>query len=180
MSKNYRIILGGIGLDVYMHRIDNEQSEKLKALGELTGSLHDEIMKILGKDMLNETEEIYIGPFTDPDFLSIMIIDENDEIIYESRDDFEFDDIHDEDNDYKNIQIDENTLVITEHVKGNFYNFFLQIDGDIDMSKLSPIITDVGGESEFGDLVTGLKYDGVELKFEWDDYWSKDLSFYLF
>jgi len=41
MRKNSRIILGGIGLDVYVHRINNEQSEKLKILEELTVSQHD-------------------------------------------------------------------------------------------------------------------------------------------
>lgn len=41
MRKNTRIILGGSGLDVYVHLINNELSEKLKALEELTGSRHD-------------------------------------------------------------------------------------------------------------------------------------------
>ena len=180
MSKNYRIILGGSGLDVYVHRINNEQSEKLKALGELSGSLHDEIMKILGKDMPDDTEEVYLGPFCSPEDLSIMIMDEDGEVVYESEGDFEFGDIQDEDGDIKNIEINENTLIITDNVKGDFYSFNLQIDGDVDVSKLSAIITDVGCEGDFGELVTGVKYDGLELELEGDDYWSKGLSYFLF
>ena len=180
MSKNFRIILGGSGLDVYIHQINNEQAEKLKVLGELNGQLHDAIMLILGKDMPDETEETYLGPFCSPEDLNVMIMDEEDEVVYESEGDFDFGDVHDEDNDFKNIEIKENTLIITDRVKGNFYSFSLQIDGDVDVSKLSPIITDVGGEGEFGELVTGLKYDGVELDFERDEYWSKGLSYDLF
>jgi hypothetical protein len=180
MSKNFTIILGGSGLDIYIHRISDEQAEKLRELGELTGTVHDEIMKILGKDMPDETEETYVGPFCSPEELSIMIMDDDDEIVYESDGDFEFGDIHDEDNDIKDIEINENTLIITDRVKGNFYSFSLQIEDDVDVTKFSPIITDIGGEGDFGELVTGLRYDGVELAFEYDDYWSKGLSYYLF
>jgi len=180
MSKNYTIILGGSGLDVYVHRINKEQADKLKALGELNGDLHDEIMLILGKNMPDETDEAYLGPNCFPEDLSVMITDEDDEIIYEENGDFEFGEVHDEENDFINVVIHPDTLIISDRVKGNFYSCVLQTDEEFDISKLTPIITDVGGEGDFGELVTGMKYDGKILQLDGDDYWSKGLNYCLF
>ena len=51
-------------------------------------------------------------------------------------------------------------LYISESLKGFFYSFTLELENEFDISKLNPILTEVG---ECVELETGLIYDGKKL-----------------
>jgi preprotein translocase subunit SecA len=72
---------------------------------------------------------------------------------------------------------EEKNLIVEDTCKGQFFKCEFETKEDFDVSKLSPIITEVG---EYVNIITGLRYDDKVLEVtDYGDYWSKGFYFYL-
>jgi len=173
----YKILLGGSGGESYIHNITPEQNEKLLEFEDLNDGIEsEEILEIIEKDYFDDTEESYLGAYNSSDSYYILVTDENGNKIFESNEDFNLNEVYDEDEDYIIVADNPNTLIIEEYVKGNFFNFKIETE-EFDVKKLTPIIKDVGSHIQ---VITGLRYNGEALEKEFDDYWSKGITYYLF
>jgi hypothetical protein len=177
--KKIKLILAGRGSECYVHDINEEQKERL-----VNGGIEDDkislelVCDILGVEWHEENARIYTGASTSPDSFYIAAYDEFNKLIWESDENFEFNDELDTYWDgYEEVEWDPNKLIIHDYIKGNFKEYELKLEEDFDPNKLSTVIQDVG---EIIQLIKDLKYDDKELEdYEWGDYWSKGLSFYL-
>ena len=100
-------------------------------------------------------------------------MDENENTVWESENDHEFDDYQLE---YKFE--DDQVLVVEDYSKGIFYEYELELEQDFDSKLLVPIATEIAEKIE---IITGLLYDESDLSYykEYGDYWSKGLTFHL-
>jgi len=154
--KKYTIELSGHGEDCFIHEINDKQFEKYEDKevedGEMTLS---QVLKVLKKNSHTDTETSIFGP--NPDSISLYIKDENGSTLFEYEENWEFQSVQNEDG----VLFDEpNLLFISEILKGTFYSFTLELDNEFVISKLNPILTEVGESVE---LITGLTYDGKKL-----------------
>lgn len=154
--KIVTIELSGHGEDCFIHELNDKQFEKFEDKevedGEMTLS---QVLKVLKKNSHTETENSVFGP--NPDSISLYIKDENGSTLFEYEENWEFQSVQNE----EGILFDEpNLLYISESLKGTFYSFTLELENEFDISKLNPIITEVGESLE---LITGLIYDGKKL-----------------
>lgn len=175
--KKYQIVLGGRGADCYIHRLTDEQYEKLNEGGVDKDKMSmDQVLEVLGKDFITDTDEVVLGAYFEPDLHHFSVHDENENLIWESDKDWdpEFDD---EDEDYNIIYDDENILICEDLLKGTFFNFVIETEEDFDSNKITVIVDEVG---EVVPLITGIKYDGKKIEVdEYGDYWDKGFNFYL-
>lgn len=176
--KKVKLILGGRGSECYVHDINEEQKERL-----INGGINDDKMttdlacEILGIDWFEDGAKIYTGAYTESDNFYIAAYDENNELIWESDEDFEFNEELSDDW-YDGVEEDGNKLIIEDYIKGTYFEYILELEEDFDPEKLSPIIIDI---SETVQIIKGLKYNNQELEIsEWGDYWSKGLYFHLY
>lgn len=177
--KKVKLILGGRGAECYVHNINEEQKERL-----INGGVNEDKMtmdlacEILGVDFIEENDaRIYTGAYTESDNFYIAAYDESDNLIWESNEDFEFNEEL-EDHWWDGVEEDGNKLVVEDYIKGNYFEYILELEEDFDPQKLSPIILDI---SEIVQIIKGLKYDGKELEVsEFGDYWSKGLYFHVY
>jgi len=181
--KKYKIVLGGRGAEVYVFKLTPEQKQKLVD-GEVEKDKMEleEIYETLGVGFITETEETYAGPYVSNDSFVIEVYDEEDKKVwdsYEVEDDWDFNDEARWENEdgYESVADDENLLIVEDYCKGNFREFFIEIEGEFDSNKILPLTTEIGERIE---IITGLFYDGKKIEdFEWADTWSKGLYFYL-
>lgn len=171
----YTITLGGSGSESYVHTLNEEQLKNLKKLNiENPNRLFDEfdIANALNKNDFFETDNIFMGPYFDPKYYFIEVHDENENLIWESKNDHEF-----EDNEYVSVFDEGKILIIDEYIKGTYLNFVIEAD-NFDPLKLIPIITEVGERLE---IITGFVYDGKKIDEvnEYLDYRSNGISYYL-
>lgn len=175
--KKYQIVLGGRGADCYIYHLTEEQYQKLDEGGVTEDKMNmEQILEVLDKDFITDSEEIVLGAYFEPDLHHFTVLDENENVIWESDKDWdpEFDD---EDEDYKMTYDDENILICEDLLKGTFFYFVLETEEDFDSNKLTVIVEEVG---EAVTLITGIKYDGKKLEVdEYGDYWDKGFNFYL-
>lgn len=155
--KKVTIELSGHGEDCFIHELNDKQFEKFEDKevedGEMTLS---QVLKVLKKNSHTETENSVFGP--NPDSISLYIKDENGSTLFEYEENWEFQSVQNE----EGILFDEpNLLYISESLKGTFYSFTLELENEFDISKLNPIITEVGESLE---VITGLVYDGIKLE----------------
>ena len=61
-------------------------------------------------------------------------------------------------------------------IKGNIFNYDIEIDGEFDIEKLKPTILDL---CEDLDIIVDFTYDGKSLIKEWGDYDSKGFDYYI-
>jgi len=175
--KNYKIILGGRGADVFVHPVTEHQKEQLRELGVGDDDVDmdfDKLNEILGVDSWDYADESYTGSYTG-DSCHIAVYDGETLVWASSEDDM----INEGETsgDYKYIDKGD-VLVIEHYVKGTFKEYNLPIEGEFDISKLTYKLVDIHEEIE---VITALKYDNTDLDdYEWGDYWSKGTFFYLF
>ena len=80
----YKITLGGRGADIWVHRINEEQHKLLKEGNVEKDKIEmDDIAKILNKEMVDESDEIYTGVY-DNDDVVVQVFNESDEMIFDS------------------------------------------------------------------------------------------------
>jgi hypothetical protein len=154
--KKFTIELAGHGEDCFIHEINDKQFEKFEDKevenGEMTLS---QVLKVLKKNSHTETENSIFGP--NPNSISLYIKDENGNTLFEYEENWNFQTVENEDG----VLFDEpNLLYISESLKGTFYSFTLELENEFDISKLNPILTEVGESIE---LITGLIYDGKKI-----------------
>lgn len=175
----YKVVLGGRGAELYVHRINQEQKSKLKGMDVENHSVPvdwDKLIEVLDVDMWDNTDEVYSGIYPSPDLYYISVFDENDGLVWESNDDF-FMDQGDEDNDYKFIN-EVDVLLIEHSFKGSLKEYNLEIEGEFNPEKLTYKSIDYNEEVE---IITDLKYDNKEMELEeWGDNWSKGTFLYIF
>lgn len=175
----YKIKLGGRGADIWIHDINEDQKKLLKeGHVELNQMEYDDIAKVLEKEQVDDSDEIFTGVYNRPDDIVIEVRDENDNLVFDSttQDKWYFDqDVMDEYFDHESVHEGENKFFVESYSKGNFYQFELECD-KFDPNKLSPQLTEIGERFE---LITGLLYEGEILEGEFDDYWGKGLYYHL-
>jgi hypothetical protein len=173
MNK-YKIIISGRGAECYVHSINKEQLHKLIECGvENDECEHESISEILDKVDIFETDNIFLGPYNNPDDFFIQVFNDNNVKVWESNEKCEF---QETENEY--LFESDNSLIIEDYTKGEFYNYEIEVDGDFDENKLKPIVTEIGERVE---IITGFYYNEVDLLNykEYGDYWSKGITYYL-
>jgi|LakMenE18May11ns_1017448.scaffolds.fasta_scaffold9705837_2 hypothetical protein len=171
----YKVTIGGVGSEVFVHSITDEQVTNLKKLDlENRNSLADQfdIANAIGKDYMDNPDHTLIGPYYDSKYYLILVHDENDNLIWESDNNHQFENI-----DYRVVFENEKTLIIEDHIKGEYFDFYVE-DDKFDPSKLKPIVMEI---SERIEIITGFIYDEKKIEEfnEWLDHRSKGVSFYL-
>jgi hypothetical protein len=165
----YKIEITGRGVDCYVHKITEEQRNNLI---ETNADSIDDVADILSIDDVFDTDLVHTGFYNDSEnyIIKVRYVDSNKtlELI-----EYYFDDY-----DYISIYYDDNYLIISDQVKGNIFNYEIDIEGDFDIGKLKPIILDLCDNIE---IITDFTYDGKELtdNKEYGDYDSKGFSYYL-
>jgi len=172
--KKYRIIVSGKGAECYVHKVNTDKRVRLiEGKVEEDKMESEEIAEILGVDFVTDSDDIFLGPYNDPELYYITVYDENDSVVWESSDKYEFEDVQME---FK-FESDE-VLIVEDYTKGQFYIYEVELEKDFDPSLLVPIVTEIGERVE---IITDLIYNEVELSYykEFGDYWSKGITYYL-
>jgi len=174
--KKYTIEVGGRGAECYVFPLTDEQLTKLKIGGIVEEKMDmEDIYEVLGVECLLDSDSVYFGPYDDSDLYNIKVIDENGELVVDLTDNWDYEITNDED--YVGVHYEEKNLIVEDTCKGQFFKCEFEIKEDFDVSKLSPIITEVG---EYVNIITGLRYDDKVLEVtDYGDYWSKGFYFYL-
>lgn len=170
--------LGGRGAELYIHQLTEEQKQQLQDM-----KIEDRDAPV-DWDKLNEilktewdyTDDMHTGAYDNPTAYHIRVFDENDEEVFSSDDDFFLEEGESEE-DYQFVE-KENVLVIEHYMKGTFKDYELEIEGEFDPSKITPVVVEI---NEAISLITDLKYDNKEIEnFEYGDDWSKGAFFHIF
>jgi hypothetical protein len=176
--KKYKIYLGGYGAEVYIHNINDEQKSKLKDIDIENTEKEvdwDALNEILNVDSLDYGDVTYTGSDTDSDSLNVRVMDMNNELIWSSDENTEFEPSEDED--YVNKEY-ENILMVVHQMKGEFKSYVIESEEDFNPEKLTPEITEI---NEAIQIITGLRYDGKKLEVDdWEDSWTKNIVLWLF
>ena len=177
--KKVKLILGGRGAECYVHNINEEQKERL-----INGGVNEDKMtmdlacEILDIDFIEENDaRIYTGAYNDSENFYIAAYDEENNLIWESNEDFEFNPEL-EDHDFDSVEEDGPKLIVEDYIKGTYFEYELELEEDFDPQKLSAVQLEI---AEIVQIIKGLKYNEKELEVkEWGDYWSKGLYFYVY
>ena len=170
--------LGGRGAELYIHQLTDEQKQQLQDM-----KIEDRDAPV-DWDKLNEilktewdyTDDMYTGAYDNPTAYYIRVFDENEEEVFSSDDDFFLEEGESEE-DYQFVE-KENVLIIEHYMKGTFKDYELEIEGEFDPSKITPVVVEI---NEAISLITDLKYDNKEIEnFEYGDDWSKGAFFHIF
>lgn len=176
--KNYKVVLGGRGAEVYIHPINEEQKQKLKEMdveNENVSVDWDKLNSVLGVESWDYSDEIYSGPYDNPSAYHITVVDEEDKIIFSSDENFYMEEGENEE-DIKFIQKDD-VLIIEHYLKGSFKEYTLNIEENFDENKLTPVIYEI---NEIVSVITDLKYENNEMDLEeYGDNWSKGAFFHI-
>ena len=91
--RKYKIIVGGRGGECYIHHIDTNKKVSLLSEGVEDDKMETEqIAEVLEVDFVTDSDEVYLGPYNDPEVYLITVIDENGNIVWESSNDHKFED----------------------------------------------------------------------------------------
>ncbi len=173
--KTYKISLSGKGSECFIFPIDDSQYQKL-----LEGDVEndkmelDTILEILGVEDIFDSEISILGAYDGEYYVTVS--DENGNEIWNSETELvDYDDIQ-----WTDVEIEGDYFVIEDYSKGNFFNFYIDIEDDDDFNpnKIGLIITEVAGSR---DIITSIKYNEEDLSDtkEYDDYWSKGFYYIL-
>ena len=179
--KNYKLFLGGLGAEVIIHPVTEEQKSTLIEWGVNNENPDsnidlDGITELLELDSWDYAEDTYTGSYSSTDGYHIYVQDEKDEIVWKSDENFKM--IVGNDDGDNTLIADENILVIEHYVKGSFKEYELNIEGEFDPMKISYKRASIHDCIE---VITDLKYDEQTLDlYEHGDFWSKGCFFYLF
>jgi hypothetical protein len=172
--KKYKIVISGRGAECYVHSINEEQLKEFISSEVESGDCEPEtISEILNKEDIFETDNIFLGPYNNPEDFLIQVFNDNNVKIWESDQKFEF---QGTENEY--LFETDNSLLIEDYTKGEFYNYEIEVDGEFDENKLKPVITEI---AEVVEIITGFYYGDVDLNNykDYGDYWSKGITYYL-
>jgi hypothetical protein len=172
--RKYKITVGGRGAECYVHSINTENRKLLfEGKVEYDEMESEQISEILNVESITDTDNVFVGPYNDPEHFMITVTDENEKKIWESSDKHEFKEIQEE-----YIFDDNDALVVEDYIKGEFYSYEVELEKDFDPTKLLPIITEIGNSVV---IISDLIYNEVELKpyKNYGDYWSKGITYYL-
>lgn len=176
--KTYKVILGGRGAELYIHPINEEKKQLLKEMDVENDNVlvdFDKLSEVLGVENWDYTDEIYSGPYDNPSAYHITVLDEQEDVVWQSEDDFYMSESESEE-DYEFIE-KENSLLIEHYVKGTFKEYNLITPENFDPEKLTPVLIEV---NETASVITGLKYDNEEMEInEYGDNWSKGTFFHI-
>ena len=170
----YTIEVNGRGGENFIHKLTEEQYETLQDGGvEDNDMSQDQISEVLGTHFL-EAEEMITGiyPGSDSDNISITVKDESDEVVWESEDDFDFEE-------YENYYQfnDTHYLSVEDYQKGNFFNYTLETDEEFNPEMLVAVLVELlDGCSE---LITDIKYKDHEMIKDYGDTSSKGFTYML-
>ena len=177
--KKYRIILGGRGAECFLHNLTEEKKEMLIEIDIEDNEQkvdNETINEILDVDYWDIADHTIMGVYNDSQNIYISVVDENEKVVWESGVGFKFMVPDDFDWDYRDYY-KPNQLMIEHQIKGNFYEYEIELKDDFNPEKITPIFSEV---NEVVDLVIGLKYDGKELEVaDWGSNDSKGVFFYL-
>ena len=117
----YKIEVNGKGGESFLFKLTEEKYEYLKDMGiEDDNMSYDDIIEFLEVDDVMDTNDIVSGVYTSNDCLWIKVTDESDVIVWESDDDFYFEECED----FYQYN-DDNYLLVEDYQKGNFFNYIL-------------------------------------------------------
>ena len=168
----YTIEVNGKGGEAFIHKLTEEQYETLQDNGVEDDLMEkDQIDEVLGIDFL-DTEEIVMGIYTGGENIQIIVKDESGEVVWESDDDFDFEEYEDE------YQFNDTTYFSAEdYQKGNFFNYTLETDEDFNPDMLVAVLVELlDGRSE---LITDIKYKDHEMVKDYGDTISKGFTYML-
>lgn len=168
----YTIEVNGRGGENFIHKLTEEQYETLQDGGvEDNDMSQDQISEVLGTHFL-EAEEMITGIYTGSDNISITVKDESDEVVWESEDDFDFEEYE---NHYQFN--DTHYLSVEDYQKGNFFNYTLETDEEFNPEMLVAVLVELlDGCSE---LITDIKYKDHEMIKDYGDTSSKGFTYML-
>lgn len=168
----YTIEVNGKGGEAFIHKLTEEQYEILQ-----DGGVEDDLMEkdqiddVLGMDFL-DTEEIITGIYTGSDNIWIKVMDESGEVVWESDEDFDFEEYED----YYQFN-DTNYLSAEDYQKGNFFNYTLETEEEFNPEMLVAVLVELlDGRSE---LITDIKYKDHEMIKDYGDTTSKGFTYML-
>lgn len=177
--KKYKIKLSGRGAECYLHNLTESKKEQLLELdieNDESDIDYEQINEILNVDHYDQTDDIITGVYNNPENFHITVMDNSGNTIWESEDSYVFNLPDDLDANYRDHYKD-NQLTVQNYIKGDFFEYELEIKEDFNPQKLTPIFTEV---NEVVDLITGLRYNGKELEVvEFGDNWSKGVYFHI-
>jgi hypothetical protein len=166
----YKIEVNGKGGEAFIHKLTDEQYESLQ-----DGCVEDDLMdidqisEVLGVDFL-DTDTIITGIYQGS--LSIKVRDESDNLVWESDEEFDF-----EDYEYDYKYNDGRYLSIEDYIKGNFFNYVLETDDDFNPELLTAQLVELlDGRSE---LITDIRYNNQEMEKEYGDTSSRGFTYML-
>jgi len=169
----YKIEITGRGVDCYVHKITEfQKNDLIDNEIEMNVDSIDDVANILSIDDVFDTDLVHTGFYNDSENYNITIryVDDNKtlELIEYYFDDYE----------YTSIYRDDNYLIISDQVKGNILNYEIDIEDELDIGKLKPVVLDLCENLE---IITDFTYDGKDLtdNKEYGDYDSKGFSYYL-
>ena len=170
----YKVVVNGRGAECYVHLLEDEQRQKLHESDVENDNCEPEVIsEIVNKNDIFDTDDIFLGPFNDPENFIIQVYNENDDLIWESKNNHEF-----EDHDFEYLFENDKSLIVEDYTKGQFYFYEIELDEEFDPKKLKPVVSEIGERVE---IITDFTYNGTDLSFfkEYGDYWSKGLTYYL-
>ena len=171
----YTLEISGRGCEAFLFKLTDEQFETLYDADVEGDALSvEEVCNILEIEDFFSTNDCLTGLYNgknNGEYLWIKVLDENEEVIWESEENFDFEEIED----YYEYN-DGHYLLVEDYQKGNFFNFVLETD-EFNPNLLSAkIIELLDGRQE---LITDLKYNGEEMLKDYGDTSSKGYTFIL-
>ena len=171
----YTLEISGRGCEAFLFKLTDDQFETLYDADVEGDALSvEEVCNILEIEDFFSTNDCLTGLYNgknNGEYLWIKVLDENEEVIWESEENFDFEEIED----YYEYN-DGHYLLVEDYQKGNFFNFVLETD-EFNPNLLSAkIIELLDGRQE---LITDLKYDGEEMLKDYGDTSSKGYTFIL-
>lgn len=160
----------GSGDDVFLHRLTEDQLNELTESGIEDDLMSiEEIAKVLDLEDPLETDNRVTGVYHDK--IIIKVMNEEGLVVWESES-VDFDEYREE-----YLYNDGNWLMIADFVKGNFFNYQLEIDDEFDPSLLVAETAEL--LDGVLDLITDIKYGDIEMKRDFGDLDSKGFRYSL-
>lgn len=173
--KKYKISLYCKGSESYIYKINEEQKNKLIEIDvEKTSPNFEDIKDILSVDDISDTEQILLGAYNDPGLYTIQVEDENGNVIWESSENYDNDDV-----DYESLFGDEDILIIEDYIKGQPFFYEIELEEEFNSGNIGLVVKDI---CEIIEIIVGITYNGNDLSYykDYGDYWSKGLNYYIF
>ena len=168
----YTIEVNGKGGEAFIHKLNEEQYETLQDGGVEDDLINkDQIDEILGTDFL-DTDDMVMGIYPGSDNISIKVMDESGEVIWESDEHFDFEEYED------HYQFNDTTYFSAEdYQKGNFFNYVLETEEEFNPEMLVGVLVEL---LDFcSELITDIKYKDHEMIKDYGDTTSKGFTYML-